>query len=163
VEYLRAALVHSVNLATEERTRALGAAVAKQAVAGDVITLEGALGAGKTTFARGFIQQLTGTDEEVVSPTFTLVQTYDSAAGEIWHFDLYRLDKPEDVLELGLDEALSGAIVLIEWPQRMGRLLPSRRLEIELAIAGEARVARLAGDPSWTGRIERARDDVQRP
>ena len=162
MEYLRAALVQSVDLPSEAHTRALGAALAKQALAGDVIALEGALGAGKTTFARGFIQQLTGTDEEVVSPTFTLVQTYESPAAEIWHFDLYRLERAEDVLELGLDEALSGGIVLIEWPQRLGRLMPAHRLEIELAIAGEGRVARLAGDRSWSDRIERARDDVQR-
>ena len=162
VEYLRAARVQSVDLPSEEHTRALGAAIAKQARPGDVIALEGALGAGKTTFARGFIQQLTGTDEEVVSPTFTLVQTYDSPAAEIWHFDLYRLEKPEDVFELGLDDALSGGIVLIEWPQRLGALIPARRVEIELAMAGSGRVARLAGDASWTDRIVHARDDVHR-
>ena len=163
MEYLRAAVVQSVDLPSEEHTRALGAAIAKQARPGDVITLEGALGAGKTTFARGFIRQLTGTDEEVVSPTFTLVQTYDSPVAEIWHFDLYRLEKPEDLLELGLDDALSDGIVLIEWPQRSSALIPVRRLEIELAIAGQARVARLAGDAGWTDRIEHARRDVQRP
>jgi tRNA threonylcarbamoyladenosine biosynthesis protein TsaE len=166
VEYLRAASVQSVDLPSEKYTRALGAAIARQARHGDVIALEGGLGAGKTTFARGFIRELTATDEEVVSPTFTLVQIYDSPAGEIWHFDLYRLEKEQDALELGLDDALSGGIVLIEWPQRLGALMPPRRLEIELAMAGpgknQGRIARLAGDGSWTDRIERARADVQR-
>jgi tRNA threonylcarbamoyladenosine biosynthesis protein TsaE len=162
VEYLRAAGVQPLNLPSEEDTRALGAAVARVVRPGDVIALRGGLGAGKTTFARGFIRHLTGSPEEVVSPTFTLVQTYEASPAEIWHFDLYRLAKAEDVFELGLDDALTGGIVLIEWPERMERLLPPRRLDVELTVAGSGRQARLAGDASWSTRINAVRDDVER-
>ena len=119
-------------LASESDTLALGAALAAPARCGHVIALSGPLGAGKTTLARGFIQAR-GETEEVVSPTFTLVQVYETGETPIWHFDLYRLEKPEDVLELGLEEALAGAITLIEWPERLGSLLPASRLDVTLA------------------------------
>src|SRR4051812_13695997 len=109
-----------LTLASEHDTAALGAALAAEARPGDVIALVGPLGAGKTTLARGFIQKRAGADEEVVSPTFTLVQTYEAPDAVIWHFDLYRLNDPEEALELGFEEALAAGISLIEWPERLG-------------------------------------------
>lgn len=122
--------------ATERFARDL-AALAKP---GDVIGLKGALGAGKTTLARGFINALFG-PTEVPSPTFTLVQTYESDEAAVWHFDLYRLKAPEEALELGLDEAQSQAVLLIEWPERLGALMPPDWLELEL-VAGPHELSR---------------------
>ena len=136
-----------IQLAGLGDTIALAGAIAGRAERGDVIVLRGDLGAGKTAFARGFIharQRAAGLpEEEVPSPTFTLVQTYDVGAVAIWHFDLYRVGDPSEAQELGLDEALSEGIVLIEWPERLGPLLPLDRLDLELA-AGEAPEARVA-------------------
>jgi len=140
-------------LASEADTLALGAALAGPAKRGHVIALSGPLGAGKTTLARGFIQKLAGKDEEVVSPTFTLVQVYETQPFPIWHFDLYRLDKPGDTLELGLEEALADAITVIEWPERLGQFLPAARLDVTLTMSGSGRRAVLdyrgVGESPW--------------
>ena len=127
-------------------TAALARRVAALARPGDVIALKGELGSGKTFFARAFIGE-----EDVPSPTFTLVQIYDRPQGRIWHFDLYRLDAPEQAIELGIEEAFAGGISLIEWPERLGRLLPPERLEIALGFAAgpEAREATVAGSGRW--------------
>jgi len=129
------------DLAATER---LAAKLAKRAKPGDVIGLKGPLGAGKTTFARGFISARFG-PTEVPSPTFTLVQTYEGEDGAIWHFDLYRLKSADEAEELGLDEARRSAVLLIEWPERLGAMMPADWLELELMLgAGEhARAARL--------------------
>lgn len=146
------------DLTSLTKTEGLAAAVARRAAAGDVIALSGGLGAGKTAFARGFIRARPGGDEvaEVPSPTFTLVQVYDLPGTPVWHFDLYRLARPEDAWELGLEEAMSDAISLIEWPERLGPLLPETRLHIELApgAGAEARHARIAGHGSWAERMK---------
>src|SRR5690606_26715067 len=102
-----------------------------------VLCLRGGLGAGKTAFARGILRAL-GVAEEVPSPTFNLVLTYDTPHGPLWHFDLYRIETPEEAAELGLEEALSEAIVLIEWPERLGEFVPAERLELEFVVGGEA-------------------------
>lgn len=143
------------DLADEAATAALARAVAALARPGDVIALWGDLGAGKTRFARGFVAALAGDAEEVPSPTFTLVQTYDTPAGTVWHFDLYRLDAPEEALELGLEEALAEGISLIEWPDRLGGLLPRERLDVTLEFgpAEGTRAARLAGRGGWARRL----------
>lgn len=143
-------------LASEQDTANIGAKLAEFAQTGDVICLRGALGAGKTTFARGFIQHISRTSEEIVSPTFTLVQTYESERGSIWHFDLYRIDDPNDVVELGLEDALAEGITLIEWPERLGPHAPPAPLEIEITSSadGTARQIRLSGKEKWHDRLK---------
>ena len=121
---------------------------------GDVIALYGELGAGKTSFARAFIRARGG-DEAVPSPTFTLVQAYELPNGTIWHFDLYRLRVTEEAWELGIEDAFRDGITLIEWPERLGSLLPKRHLQIALEFGGtpEARRATLSGDGDWAARL----------
>ena len=100
---------------------------------GHIVLLEGDLGAGKTALAREMIRDLANNpDLAVPSPTFTLVQTYETPKMEIWHFDLYRLDDPDEIFELGWEEALSGPLVLIEWPDRLGGYRPDNAVEILL-------------------------------
>ena len=145
-----------LELADLDATRRLGRDLAAEATPGDVIALRGDLGAGKTTFARAFIGALApDLEEEVPSPTFTLVQIYERAPAPVWHFDLYRLERPEEAFELGIEEALAGDICLIEWPERLGALLPAERLDLELRFAArpDARVAVLIGSRSWGARL----------
>ncbi len=103
----------------------------------DVILLKGDLGTGKSTFARALIQALCGPHTEVPSPTFTLVQTYETALFTLWHFDLYRLKDPEEIYELGLEEAYGRGVSLIEWPERLGGFLPQESLEIEFTYGND--------------------------
>jgi len=114
---------------------------------GDVVALAGDIGAGKTTFARALIGAFAAeagqAPPEVPSPTFTLVQTYDFPRATLWHFDLYRIERPEDALELGIEEAFGEGIALIEWPERLGPLLPARRIEVRLAFARAAEARRI--------------------
>lgn len=146
-----------LTLADEAATARLAARLAAVARPGDVIALDGDLGVGKTAFARAFVQALCGGPEEVPSPTFTLVQTYDVPGGPVHHYDLYRLEVPQDALELGIEDAFADGIVLIEWPSRLGPWLPAERLDLELTIAGEpgARRARLTGYGRWAGVLAR--------
>ena len=145
----------SIELESEAATQALAARVAALARAGDAIALRGELGSGKTSFARGFIRALGRGDEEVPSPTFTLVEIYELGALQVWHFDLYRLAKPEEVYELGFEEALAGGVLLIEWPERLGPLLPRERLEVSLSAGSsrDRRRAALRGSPRWSLRL----------
>ena len=151
----------SLALPDEAATEALARRVAACAVAGDVIALYGDLGAGKTVFARAFINALPGGPEEVPSPTFTLAQTYERKPAPVWHFDLYRLERAEEVYELGFEDALAHAISLIEWPERLGPLLPADRLDLhlEFADAPDARRAELVGHGSWGRRLKGLRHD----
>jgi tRNA threonylcarbamoyladenosine biosynthesis protein TsaE len=149
-----ATATRTIELASLAATEALAAAIAALARVGDVILLEGALGAGKTVFARAFLRAATGDPAlEVPSPTFTLVQGYETSLGTVHHFDLWRLKGPGGMLELGWEEAC-GAIVLVEWPDRMGALRPADALTVALYPTGaDSRRAVLSGWPDRLGRI----------
>lgn len=150
------------DLVDEAATAALAARLAAGAQPGDVLALRGDLGVGKSSFARAYIGALESpagpdADEDMPSPTFTLVQTYDRLPAPVWHFDLYRLDYPEEVYELGIEEALAEGILLIEWPDRLGRLLPAGRLDLALAFGAgpDRRSATLHGSAAWRARLSR--------
>lgn len=140
-----------LDLPTETETEVLGRRLAALARPGDVVLLEGPIGAGKSSLARAFIRERLGAGEEVPSPTFTLVQVYDDpgqgegGGTEIWHADLYRLTHPDEVWELGLDQAFESAICLVEWPDRLGRHLPQGALRIRLEAMGDGRRALISG------------------
>ena len=155
-----AATAVELELADEAATAALAARIAELARPPDVIGLSGDLGTGKTTFARAFIRARAGAawDEEVPSPTFTLVQIYDLAGGRVHHFDLFRVENPEAARELGVDEAFAEGISLIEWPERLAGAWPADRLEIELSHGRrvEARGVRLIGLGRWRNLLARA-------
>ena len=153
-------LLAKVDLASESDTVRLGGALARVARIHEVIGLCGPLGAGKTTLARGFVAARSGEADDVVSPTFTLVQVYDADGVPIWHFDLYRVERPTDVLELGWEEALSEGISLVEWPDRLGALLPPTRLDVVLGTAGKGRSAELRGSDAWRARVLQVTSDV---
>ncbi|WP_372604159.1 tRNA (adenosine(37)-N6)-threonylcarbamoyltransferase complex ATPase subunit type 1 TsaE [Actibacterium sp.] len=130
------AFTQSLILTSPEETAALATAMADILGPGDVLLLEGPIGAGKTHFARALIQTLLARHdalEDVPSPTFTLVQTYEAGETEIWHADLYRLSHPDDVLELGLIDAFETALCLVEWPDRLGDLWPAGALVLSFA------------------------------
>ena len=127
-------------------TEALGAGIAAALRPGDAVLLEGPLGAGKSALARSVLRTLAGDPAlHVPSPTFTLVQTYETPIGPVTHFDLWRLDGPGPVLELGWEEALAG-VVVVEWPDRLGALRPAGAVTVRLSHAGpEARRAEVEG------------------
>ena len=135
----------------EAALAALAARLAMTLRPGDVIALTGDLGAGKTTFARGLLRGM-GWSGEVPSPSFTLVQTYPTDP-PLWHVDLYRLDSAEEADALGLDDAWDAAVVVIEWPERLGDRLPREALRLHLTGAGGAtRTLTWTAPPSWEGR-----------
>lgn len=129
----------SLHLADADATSRLGRWFAERLNAGDCLLLNGPIGAGKSHFARALIQARLGRLEDVPSPTFTLVQTYQADV-EIWHADLYRLSHPDEVLELGLEGAFDSAICLIEWPERLGRNAPTGALTLRFAPMDEGRI-----------------------
>jgi tRNA threonylcarbamoyladenosine biosynthesis protein TsaE len=145
----------ALDLPDEAATARLAEELARRSRPGDIIALEGELGSGKTSFARAFIRARGRGDEEVPSPTFTLVQIYDEAAPSIWHFDLYRIETPEEAFELGIEDAFLDAISLIEWPERLGALLPQRRLLLRLFFADrpQSRRAEILADRRWEERV----------
>jgi len=147
-------------LPDEAATQALGRAVAPLLRAGDAVLLSGDLGAGKSTLARALIRALTTPEEDVPSPTFTLVQFYE-ADPPVAHFDLYRLSAPEEALEIGLDEALDSGAAVVEWPERLGErtaeLLGPDRLSITLQTQGEERLATVTGAGRWETQIQHVR------
>ena len=122
-----------VELSDLAATQRFGGLLAAQLKAGDVIALSGALGAGKSALARAIIQAIDPTEDDVPSPTFTLVQHYALADGTpLWHLDLYRIDDAQDAMALGLDDAFVDAVCLIEWPDRLKKFLPKTNLSIHL-------------------------------
>ncbi len=143
----------SIALPDAPATQALGRRLGAELVCGDLVCLAGNLGAGKTTLARGVIEAWTGAHQEAPSPTYTLVQTYEGQRGELWHVDLYRLKRPDDAWELGLEDAFATAATLIEWPERLDGQLPRDRLDIELAPEGDGRRAKLTAHGAWRERL----------
>lgn len=135
----------TLDLPTAADTEALGRRLATLTASGDVILLEGPIGAGKSCLARAFIRARMGREEEVPSPSFTLVQVYEADGVEIWHADLYRLTHPDEVLELGLDDAFTSAICLVEWPDRLGTHVPPDALRLRLEAKGDGRRAVVTG------------------
>lgn len=142
----------TIALADDEATARLGRAVAGALNAREAVCLTGPLGAGKSTLARALVRALTTPDEDVPSPTFTLVQFYETAGFPLAHFDLYRLASPDEAYEIGLDEALDEGAAIIEWPQRLEGALPADRLDIDISFDGDGRAARLSGHGAWEGR-----------
>ena len=138
-------------LQDEEETARLGAALAALASPGDVITLSGPLGVGKTALARGFLAAL-GQEGEVPSPSFAIVQPYEDVDPPVWHVDLYRIEDPSELEELGLDSA-AAAVMLVEWPERAGEAAwaGALRLSLEFGRNGE-RILTAEVPPSWEGR-----------
>lgn len=139
----------SVELPDEAATLLLGRRFAAHVRRGDVLALSGELGAGKTTFARGLIAGLAEraglSPEDVPSPSFPIVQSYEFGALRLWHFDLYRIEAPSELEELGFSDALSDGVVLIEWPEQAKGLLPEQMLTIRVEWSGKGRRAFLAG------------------
>ncbi len=144
-----------ITLKDEETTKKLGAQLSVILAPGDAVCLSGNLGAGKSTLARGVIKTAAGA-EDAPSPTFTFVETYEAKGFLLWHFDLYRLERPEDVWELGYEDALEDGVILIEWPERIGALAPSDALEINLEIHGNMRKACIAATEGWRRRLHEA-------
>lgn len=124
---------YSKTLATAEDATEFATSFSTHLKAGDCVLLSGPVGAGKTHFARSVIQAMMARDgaiEDVPSPTFTLVQVYETSAGEVWHTDLYRLSHVDELVELGLEDAFDEAITLVEWPDRLGSTRPIRHLDL---------------------------------
>ncbi len=132
---------------SEKDTKKLAETLAQKAKRGDVFALFGTLGMGKSVFARAFIQKLTDA-KEVPSPTFTLVQQYEASDFEIYHFDLYRLKSPDEVFELGFEEAVYEGVCLIEWPEQAGNWLPRDIFKIEITSNKNERIFKISAHSS---------------
>ena len=142
---------------TLEQTQNLAKFLAHQLQIGDIIALYGTLGVGKTAFTRFLIQDLCGEQEEVPSPTFTLVQTYETKDISLYHYDLYRLKQPEEVFELGIEDAFYDGVSLIEWPEKMGKYLPEKKiLKIEILCENQIRIFKFSSNNlKWKERLEK--------
>ena len=138
----------SVPLPDLDATARLGADIASALRSGDAVALWGDLGAGKTTLARAILRRL-GVSEDVPSPTFTIVQAYDTPGLAVSHYDLYRVKQPREMQELGFDDALESGAVLVEWPERAPEILPPDALHVRLGMQDGARTARLTGPMRW--------------
>lgn len=147
-----------VDLPDLAATERLAGRIAALARPGEAVLLSGPLGAGKSAFARAFVRAWVADPAvEVPSPTFTLVQPYDGPRGAVWHCDLYRLGDPEELQELGIDEGFAEAVMLVEWPDRLGPSLPADRLELAIEICEQAEDARrvtLKASGAWAVRMD---------
>ena len=123
----------TLHLSSPDQTAKVAEQLAHRLKPGDVILLSGPVGAGKSHFSRHLIQSILLEPEDVPSPTFTLVQTYETQRGELWHSDLYRIGSTAEIEELGLAEAFEDAICLVEWPDRLGALAPEDAVTLELS------------------------------
>lgn len=145
----------SLTLSTPDATHDLGRSLARLLAIGDLVLLSGDLGAGKTHLARAVVQAFAGPEQDVPSPTFTLVQRYETPSLTVTHADLYRIDALSELEELGLDAALEEGALLVEWPERAWGLWPESRLEIGLSSGADPteRSAHLIGSGQWSGRL----------
>jgi len=156
---MRATLPITLDLPSETATASFAERLAPLLGPGDTVLLSGPIGAGKTHFARSFIKtrlRAAGRDEDVPSPTYTLVQTYSDGAVEIWHADLYRLTGPGETVELGLEDAFRSSVVLVEWPDRLGGAAPRDALSLDFAQGRDENSRRLtisSFDPRWQERL----------
>lgn len=144
-----------LHLADEAATEALAVRLADVLRAGDVIALIGDLGSGKSVFARAVIRALGCEDEDIPSPTFSLVQTYFAGGHLVHHFDLYRLENENDAVELGIDDAFAAGVSLVEWPDRLGAYLPPDRLDVRIETTGKEghRYVTLHAENGWHVRL----------
>lgn len=139
-----------ININSLKETENFASNLASLLRAGDIVELHGDLGTGKTTLAKYIIKKLAGAETEVISPTFNIVQLYDTPSFTIWHFDLYRLKSEGELIEIGIDEALDSGVSLIEWPEIAEKYLPKERLIINLYTGKEnERVISLKGYGKW--------------
>lgn len=155
----------TLDLPDPDATDRLGARLAERLVAGQTVLLNGEIGAGKSHLARATIRSCLaawgGECEDIPSPTYTLVQTYETPRGQIWHADLYRLGDASEAVELGLDTAFGEALCLVEWPDRLGAAFPDDALRVELWPHGLGRRVRLSGDhPTWAADFVTLRREV---
>lgn len=141
-----------ISITQEKQTEALGEAIAGVLAIGDIVGFLGPLGAGKTSLARAIIAA-SGGPHNAPSPTYTLVEVYETEKGTLYHFDLYRLQTPDDIWELGIEDAFDDGICLIEWPELGGAAVPSTRLTIEITVEADRRTATLDGNTEWTEKI----------
>ncbi len=148
--------IFSLRLQDLAATHGLARLLASCLRARDVVALAGPLGSGKTTLVRDIVRVLGQEDEEVPSPTFTLVQTYDLPNFTLWHFDLFRVESWTELVELDFEDAFGDGVSMIEWPDRMGALLPvdALRIDLDFGAAPEARTARMSGSQSWRERVD---------
>ena len=144
-------------ITTLEQTQKLAQSLASLLQVGDIVALYGTLGVGKTAFTRFLIQFLCGEQEDVPSPTFTLLQTYDTDDFSIYHYDLYRLKQPDEVFELGIEDAFYDGVSLIEWPEKMGNFLPEKKvLKIKISSVDNRRTFEFSSNNlKWKDRLEK--------
>lgn len=146
------------SLITENHTKLLAESLAKIAQKGDIFLLKGDLGTGKTTFARFFIRSLMDESEQVPSPTFNIVQTYEGLNFDIWHFDLYRLESSRELEEIGLEDSFYGGVSLIEWPERLGNYAPKKYISLLFEGDGGKKTLTMTVVGDWKERIHHVKE-----
>ena len=153
-----ASILHQIETNSPDQTANLAISLGQILKAGDCLLLVGSVGAGKSLFARALIQSLQDTPEDVPSPTFTIIQTYETKLGDLWHCDLYRISSPHEVIELGLDDAMATAVTLIEWPENLADLTPPDALTIRINdLGGDVRrLSFESTDSTWAAPLEKA-------